>query len=122
MDSETAEGGSSQSATRKSASKVGWKAAIELSEDDESRIDRTPWKESGFFDFTMELPANLKSGAQASDRFKDKIGSMLSVLQKIDDASCILHPKEPLRSNVSARKELNCMHHIWGGSSQADPF
>ena len=119
-DAVPAEGESPQSATRQSASKVGWKAVIESSEDDETTITRNPWKESGFVDFTMELPANLKTGAQASDRFKDKIGSMLSVLQKIDDASCILHPKEPTASNVSARKELDCMHYIWGGFFRID--
>ena len=65
-----------------------------------------------FFDFTVELLPNLKGGAQASVRFKEKMSSMLSVLQSIDDAACILDPTEPEKSNISATKDFNKMFYV----------
>ena len=37
---------------------------------------------------------------------------MLSVLQSIDDAACILDPTEPEKSNISATKDFNKMFYV----------
>jgi len=104
----------------RSSTKVGWKAAVETSKREESVIKRTPWTETGFFDFLVELPPNLKGGGQASTKFKDKMASMLSMLRNIDSAGCILHPKEPEKSSVYARKDFHDMYYNWGAFFRFD--
>ena len=48
------------------------------------------------------------------------MSSMLSVLQSIDDAACILDPTEPEKSNISATKDFNKMFYVWGAFFRFD--
>ena len=66
------------------------------------------------------VPPTLKGRGQASTIFKDKTGSMLFLLRTIDNVACILHPKEPERSNVSVRKEFHDMFFQWGAFFRFD--
>ena len=117
---DTRKGESARSTPSKSPSKVAWKEAIETSEDEESRGDITPWTQKGFFYFTVELPSNIKGGAQVSAKFKEKIGSMLAVIQSIDDAACILHPKDPGTSNIRSTKDFDKMFYVWSAFFRFD--